>query len=271
MAEPARVKIKKPYVERGKRWNSYAVSKLFLEDVEYIFWVMDECSENSPYYQRSKEIHERRMEIRRGMLERREKQGATESAEPLSPIEPLDPPVKIEVDDTLIVHTIEDLVSLNLGGIGDFSIGVGAGDLAMDCGSSGARLRTSLDDEYATTAFNLIQKRIMRREIPIIRYLAKPRIVGTWLLAQALSMLLGIFVRGEVMTYLSLSLALGSLFFVIFTFGYAFRSRIVVVPVHSRNVAKPWYAGTEMKVAIVAVILAGIITWWFSRGSGTGP
>ena len=57
-SEATRIRRKPPRIESGRRWHTWATGKLFLEDIIYIFNVMLDYSDHSPFLLQMKSVEE---------------------------------------------------------------------------------------------------------------------------------------------------------------------------------------------------------------------
>jgi hypothetical protein len=164
----------RPPEKTGLRWDSASVPRIYLDDIEAIFEVMQEYSKHSPFVrlmQQTYEVSRDGWEARHRAYEKLEQvQGVSVEGQPLAepPPEPPEPPVEIETDKYKEIYSIEALTNLNETKAREVQMSVGGLDLLFRFTPGYCSVTTLRDDVPSTEAFNKIKGLLEERSVKII-------------------------------------------------------------------------------------------------------
>ena len=156
--EPWRLRRKKPqvpsplYEPKGHRCTIKGVSRIYLEDIERAYDVMEAFVPFSPSAQRAEE-HYRLMQSSNESLAKAYKQlGQEENLAELVPAE-VPRPIEIETSEYEPGYSLEELTSIPEKRSAALTMSVGYGDLRLRCTASDCDVSTNQESEEAFTAY----------------------------------------------------------------------------------------------------------------------
>ncbi|MDQ3780686.1 MAG: hypothetical protein M3354_09110 [Chloroflexota bacterium] len=153
---------KDTWTAAGSYWSTTSVPRLYLEDIENIFDVMQIYAPNSPSAV-SERASRQWIESRYQLTMEEYKQAEPKPPKPPELPPPLDPPVIMETED-YIAHTKEQLRNIQPKSASRFEMRVGVFDLTVSCFNWMISVATISDDPNSVRAFNEIKRVIQKRE-----------------------------------------------------------------------------------------------------------
>lgn len=251
------VPIKPKYARSGETWVTHSVPHLYLDDIIFIYRVMNDYAEASPSFQQKKRFRQelnafQRSQTRTNCSENEESTNSSLQA-PLT----LPTSVKMEAGD-YIPSTIEELKSLELESATHFRMSAANGELCLWCSPWNIELDSYLNSPLTTEAFNHIQDRIQQHENHLLSGLFRFPTLGILFAVMVLAANVTLTDRWSSVLILQMGLLLAFIFGTLWHVLSWSRRRVVILD-YKRNANNHWYSSDLMKVTLAAMILPALL------------